>query len=115
MDEDDESSFPFKDFVDDFVEDYDDGPCDGDLDYECLFDEENISDIKKSNKYIKTIYDSAGLNLLEEVRAVRAYKREGILGLFYLFITIFYLKYFIFKWTKDVMKEYFDANKFTFA
>ena len=47
MAEDDESSFSFEDIVDDFVEDYDDGPCDGDLDYECLFDEENISAKKK--------------------------------------------------------------------
>lgn len=44
----DKSSFSFETFV----EDYDDGICDGDLDYECLDDDENTIAIKQSNKYI---------------------------------------------------------------
>ena len=46
MAEDVESSL--QDFYDDIGEYYDDGPCDGDVDYECLDDEENISAIKQS-------------------------------------------------------------------
>ena len=53
MAEDDESSLSLQDFDDDFGEYYDDGPCDGDLNYECLYDEENISAVKQSNEYIK--------------------------------------------------------------
>ena len=91
-------------FVEDFVKDYDDGRCDGDLDYECLSDEENISTIKESNEYIKSICDSSEVHLLEEARSVRTYEKECILGLFYLFIASSFLKNCIFKWTKDVMK-----------
>ena len=40
----DEDELSFQDFD---IEDY--SPCDGDLDYECLEDEENISAIKESN------------------------------------------------------------------
>ena len=109
----DGSSLLLQDFDDDFGEYYDDGPCDVDLDYECLDDKEHISAIKQSNEYIKTISDSSGLHILEKDRAIKAYEREGVLGLLYLFISSSYLEDCIFKWTKDVMKEKFDAKKFT--
>ena len=111
MAEDDQSSL--QNFHDDIGEYYDDGPCDGDVDYECLDDEENISAIKESNEYIKNICDSSGLHIIEKARAIQAYEREGVLGLLYLFLASSYLKDCIFKWTKDVYKEKFDAKTFT--
>ena len=70
----------------------DDPPCDGDIDYECLDDEENVGSIKESNPYIKTILQSSGLHLLEEAKAIKAHETQNVIGLFYLFIAHSYLR-----------------------
>ena len=69
----------------------DDAPCDGDIDYECLDDEENVGAIKESNPYIKTILQSSGLHLLEEAKCIKAYETQNVIGLFYMFIASSYL------------------------
>ena len=83
----DESSL----FDGNFGEYYDDGPCDGDVDYECLDDEQNISAIKQSNVYIKTTCYSSGLHILEQARDIKA-ETEGVMGLLYFFLQVHILK-----------------------
>ena len=68
-----------------FSEDFDledDPPCDGDIAYECLDDEENVGALKESNPYIKTILQSSRLHLLEEAKAIKAYETQNLIGLF---------------------------------
>ena len=93
----------------------DDPPCHGDIDYECLDDEENVGSIKESNPYIKTILQSSGLHLLEEAKATKAYETLYMIGLFYLFIACTYLRDCIYKWTKDVLKEKWNVTDFSFC
>ena len=45
----DEDELSFQDL---YIEDH--GPCDGDLDYDCLENDDNLSAIHESNPYIKT-------------------------------------------------------------
>ena len=106
----DEDELSFRDF---YIEDH--GLCDGDLDYDCLEDDTNISAIKESNPYIKTILQSSGLKILEEAKAINAYERQGVIGLFFLFISRSYLNSCIFKWTRDVLLEKFNIVDFTWS
>ena len=80
-----------------------------------LDDQENVGAKQESNPYIKTILQSSGLHLLEEAKAIKAYKNQNLIGLFYLFIARSYLCNCIYKWTKDVLKEKGNVTDFTFC
>ena len=83
----------------------DDSPCDGDIDYKYLDDEENISAIKESNPYIKNMLQKSGLHIVVEAKAIKAYETQNVIGLFYMFIASSYLSHCIYKWTKDSLIE----------
>ena len=80
-----------------------------------LNDDKNVGAIKESNPYIKSILQSSGLHLLEEAKAIKAYETQNVIGLFYLFIARSYLRDCIYKWTKDVLKEKWNATDFRFC
>ena len=74
------------DFDDNFGLDCNEFSSHGDIDFDYLHEESNLNAIKESNDYIKTLVESSGLHLLEPKKSVNSFERDGLQGLFHLFL-----------------------------
>ena len=103
------------DFDDNFGVDCNELLSHGDIDFDYLHEESNLNAIKESNDYIKTLVESSGLHLLEPKNCVNSFERDGLLGLFHLFLPSKFVKDSLYEWTKQEMIKNHPNIKFNYT
>ena len=103
------------DFDDNFGLDCNEFSSHGDIDFDYLHEESNLNAIKESNDYIKTLVESSGLHLLEPKNCVNSFERDGLLGLFHLFLPSKFVKGSLYEWTKQEMIKKHPNSKFNYT
>ena len=99
------------DFDDNFGLDCNEFSSHGDIDFDYLHEESNLNAIKESNDYIKTLVESSGLHLLEPKNCVNSFERDGLQGLFHLFLPSKFVKGSLYEWTKqEMIKNILTSN-----
>ena len=73
--------------------------------FECIeVDDEETSRLARSNAYIKQLVDATGLRIIQADKVAHAYRDNGFLGLFHLFLTKSWFEA-VRVWTKKKMVE----------